>query len=266
MRSTLRSIFSWFEKKANARGYRISWTPPTVINTPDSELAFDLEFVVAHLMLRKKDIFFIQIGANDGKSVDPIYKFATEFGWSGVLVEPLPHVFELLKANYKDHGKLKLLNAALSEKDGSRTMYTVRIDKDTFKGAHAYSSFDRSVVARQTRWVPDIASRIEEISVRCISMETLLREAGANQVDLLQIDAEGYDFEILKMIDFARLRPTIICFEHAHLTKAQMNAAAALLRAQGYRMTRDNLDTIAYRPNFTFGWHAIAGATGLQSQ
>jgi hypothetical protein len=135
-------------------------------------------------------------------------------------------------------------------------MYTVRTDADTFQNAHAYSSFDRNVILRQTQWVPDISRRIEEIQVRAVSMATLLRESGGNRIDILQIDAEGYDFEILKMIDFSQMKPAIICYEHANLTRGQTEESAALLVAEGYRLTRDNLDTIAYRAPFSYSWRS----------
>jgi len=254
MRKYLKRVFSLFERIANRRGYWISWLPPILLTNPKAQLSFDLEFVIAHLLLRKKEIFFIQIGANDGVSNDPLYKFVTDYGWTGILVEPLPEVFEVLKENYKDRWNLKLLNAAISDRDGVRTLYTVRIDDNTFKKAHQLSSFRREVVSRQTQWVPDIAERIEETQVKCISLDTLLREANGKEIDIFQIDTEGYDFAILKMIDFSRLRPSIICYEHCHMSKSEQQSAAELLVEHGFRLTRDNLDTIAYRPAVTYGW------------
>ena len=122
-----------------------------------------------------------------------------------MLLEPLPDVFEILKKNYRHSDRLKFLNAAISNEDGFRTLYTVRIENGVSEHADLYSSFDRGVISRQTQWVPDIEKRIEEKQIRCISFETLLREIGEHEVDLLQVDAEGYDFEILKMIDFSRV-------------------------------------------------------------
>lgn len=251
---TLKTVWSPIEHLANRWGYRISWVPPLILEHNETELGFDLEFVLAHLMLNTKDVFFIQIGANDGKTVDPLFHFVTKFGWHGILVEPHPVAFEALKVNYRNQNGLKFLNAALSERDGSRTLYSVRTDGLSFGHADCYSSFDKTHVARQSRWVPDIADRIEELEVKCISMQTLLKEADGKTVDVLVMDTEGYDFEILKMIKFDALRPSVICYEHTHLNKADMTKAATLLAKEGYRMTRDNLDTIAYRPATTFGW------------
>ena len=129
-------------------------------------------------MLRKKEIFFVQLGANDGVTADPLYKFVNEYAWRGVLLEPLPDVFETLKKNYRQSDRLKFLNAAISNEDGFRTLYTVRMENGVAEHATALSSFNRSVISQQVRWVPDIKERIEERQVRCISFETLLQEIG----------------------------------------------------------------------------------------
>lgn len=236
-------------------GYRINWVPTTFVAEPRAELAFSLEYVIAHLMLTRPSVFFIQIGANDGMTTDPLYKFVTHYNWQGILVEPIPEVFESLQQNYHaQRDNLKFLNVAIADRDELRTLYTVKIDSGTFQNANLYSSFHRETVLGQSRYVPDVADRIVERKVKCISLDTLLDEVGDREVDLLLTDVEGYDFTILEMIDFSRLRPSIICYEHVHMSKAQHQEAARLLFAQGYQLTRGNLDTIAYRPPATFGW------------
>ena len=49
---------------------------------------------------KKDDFFFIQVGANDGLMCDPIRQFIVKHSWGGILVEPVPDYFELLKKNY----------------------------------------------------------------------------------------------------------------------------------------------------------------------
>jgi FkbM family methyltransferase len=253
MKRIAKAIFSVFEKFLNHHGYVITWSPMILLD--DSYLlSFDLEYVIAHFMLRKTDIFFIQIGANDGVSNDPLYKFVSEYGWNGVLLEPLPEVFEVLKFNYKDSPNLRFVNAAISEQDGTRKLYTVHMDDSTFSKARQFSSFRRESLLQRTDMVSDIASRIEEIQVRCISFATLVNEIGNRVVDILLMDTEGYDFAILKMINFSDIKPSIICYEHIYMSKAEQRAAAELLTRQGYRLTKDNLDTVAYYPITTYGF------------
>ena len=249
-KQTLRSA----ERRLNKVGYQVTWLPPS-FQKPHAQLKMSLEYVVGHFMLFKPSVFFIQIGANDGLANDPLNQFVMRFNWNGILLEPLPEVFEALKQTYASKPQLQLLNAALAEKDGSQTIYTVRMDDSTFKKAHQFSSFRKDAVLSQTSWIPDVANRIEERAVPCVSFDTLLRHAGQNEIDLLQIDAEGYDYTILKMIDFSRLRPAIINYECGQMSKNQREEIAALLISQGYKMSQGDLDSIAYRPPGSFDFH-----------
>jgi len=226
----VKSIYSVFEKAAEEKGYRTRWFPPQFLKNPQAELQLSLEFVLAHLMLAKKDIYFIQIGANDGMKDDPLQKFVKQYGWKGILVEPIPEAFEALKTNYGNNSDLKFINAAIAEEDGVRTLYSFRRDTD-FKGGTLYSSFRRDVLLRNAHWVPEAAQQVVEVPVPCLSMKSLLRETGGKAVDLLLIDTEGFDFNILKMIDFSALKPPVIAYEHAHLAKSDMVAATDLLLA-----------------------------------
>ena len=45
-------------------------------------------------------------------------------------------------------------------------------------------------------------------------MQELFKQQGITHIDYLQIDTEGYDSEILHMMDYSSLKPQIIRFEH----------------------------------------------------
>src|SRR5207249_11712650 len=49
--------------------------------------------------------------------------------------------------------------------------------------------------------------------VLCATFEELLSSYKITNIELLITDTEGYDFEILRNIDFAKHRPTYIHFE-----------------------------------------------------
>ena len=65
---------------------------------------------------------------------------------------------------------------------------------------------------------------IEKVAVRCENFEYILDKYEISKLDLLQIDAEGYDFELLKIFPFTKVVPKIIHFEHIHLTQIDRNA------------------------------------------
>jgi hypothetical protein len=50
---------------------------------------------------------------------------------------------------------------------------------------------------------------------------------------------EGYDGEIIKMIDFAAVRPAIIKHEHQHLSLSERKDVERILATHGYRLLRE---------------------------
>ena len=114
--------------------------------------------------------------------------------------------------------------------------------------ADQLGSFDRDVVMKHAIRIPDLAARIEEMSVPCAPFGQLLSDHGITRLDLLHIDTEGYDFEILKTVDFAGpTAPGAVLYEHAHLSPGDVAAAELLLRAAGYRVVPMARDTYAER-------------------
>ena len=254
IRALARKLLMFVEAALNRVGYRVVWWPRVFFDEPEAELKFDLEFIVAQLMLTKRNIFFLEIGANDGVSGDPLFPFIKKFDWQGVMLEPVPETFELLERNYQNFSGVTLLNVALSERDGTRTMYMIQDEKGSLKeddGLHSefrsqLTSFVKESVLSQIEYFPNVAEMIKEVEVECICFETLLSRIGRRDIDILQIDAEGYDYQILKMIDFTEIRPMIINFEHCLMNKATQEDCSRFLFEQGYRMTKGDRDTTAY--------------------
>lgn len=251
---TLRKLYRRLEPHFAQTGYQLRWQPPSLIANPEAELFASFELVCAHLMLTKPDPVFLEIGANDGVTIDPLKPFIERFGWRGVMVEPVPRTFAKLAANYAAYPQVQLVNAAVGKTDGQQTIYAVKEFAGQFERASLYASLRKEVVLSQTKWVPNVANEIEEIQVPCYTLNTLLAKTGIGNVDILQVDTEGYDAEIIKMIDFERLNPSIIQFEHDNISKEEMEDCARLLISRGYKMTRDSLDTMAYRPMESMGW------------
>jgi FkbM family methyltransferase len=200
------------------------------------------------------EFFFIQVGANDGKSGDPIHPHVVSRRLRGILLEPQPDVFELLKKHYEGCDRVILVNAALSHETGTATLYTVREsfkNQDNFFPVTGIASFNREVFLKTLRGkLPrgaNPADYLQKTEVECTDFPSLFAKHGVNRVDLLQIDCEGYDFEILKMFDFERFQPSIVNYESVHLSNQDCSACEALLLSHGCKLFNYRGDTCAYR-------------------
>ena len=190
--------------------------------------------VLGQLSGATDDFFVIQIGACDGVMADPLHDWIKRGNWRGILVEPQAVEFERLKHTYRDeHDRLIFENVAIADTDGTCTLYRL---KDSARTA----DWERGTASLV---VPFNADRFVAETVKSLTFDTLLRRHGVSHLDLLQIDAEGYDFEILKRIDFGRLRPSMIRYEHRHLKPREKHACRIHLERCGYRILETQFDT-----------------------
>ena len=230
------------------RGLTLKRLPRALIHHPASELRIDLEYVVAHRMSRQRDFFFVQIGAFDGQAGDPIHDFVTTYGWRGILVEPQKRYFSRLMSTYAGQPNLTFRNVAIGERRETRALYKIKEDVPGLPAwAPQAASFDRATVLAHRKLIPRLDELIEIEEVQCITLDDLLGEAPVQHVDLLQIDVEGYDHEIIRMIDIARFAPSIIRFEHKHLRPADYDGSVRRLVDHGYLVAEEGPDVLAYR-------------------
>jgi FkbM family methyltransferase len=207
-----------------------------------------LEPLLYRRLHRCPDFFFVQIGANDGVFNDPIRQFVTRHDLAGLVVEPLKDFYEKLVQNYQPYPKVKPVNVAIHE--SARTMEIHRADPS--KIAHldpwiiGIGSFRKE--HHRANAVPDEVMTTE--TVACITLDELLTIHHVSKVDLLQIDTEGYDYEIINMIDFTRVKPAIIHFEHGlpagTMTQPQFLECVELLMREGYLLITEPYDAVAY--------------------
>ena len=62
--------------------------------------------------------FFIEIGSNDGEQHDHLSPMIKSREWRGIMVEPVPYVFERLRRNYAGTKSISFENAAIADHDG----------------------------------------------------------------------------------------------------------------------------------------------------
>lgn len=194
------------------------------------------------------DAFFIQIGSNDGDQLDPLKDAIRTKNWKGILIEPVPYVFEKLKLRHGDNPRLTLENIAISKEAGVMPFYHLRnaeeqdLDKPP-RWYDALGSFSRDVVLKHENLIPDLRERLMESNVNVTTFDELCRKNNVQKVDLIHIDTEGHDFEILKTIDLPRYRPKVVIYEHHHLNPTDRVAAQEYLRKSGYAVFEEVLDT-----------------------
>ncbi|MCH8475755.1 MAG: FkbM family methyltransferase [Opitutales bacterium] len=231
----------------------------------------DRNALLVSLYHAKKDFFFLQIGANDGFSNDPIYSFITQQSPTGLLIEPQPEVFQKLEKTYptKEFPNLRLINIAIGVENGSLTLYKIAPSFETTYREHYKPTANPSgitsihkehVKSFLLKVMPtyfrnhDIEQVIETVSVPAKTIDSLLEEENVTNLDFVQIDTEGFDAKIVHMLLGSHLinNPKIINFETKNLPTSERKEIYECLISHGYTLHEVKGDTFSIHQSCQF--------------
>ena len=218
------------------------------------------EFLSEFSLSKKGDFTVIQVGANDGITNDPIHKFIKRDRWKGVLLEPQPAVFnQYLKKIYQKNEGLHPICAAIGREDGKQKLYKIGFsDMRWATGLASFSKekieelFENGIVDKNCKKFgipipqePEKRISFEWVDVVC--PDTLIKRYQINQIDLLQIDAEGFDLEVIRIFDIPKNTPKAIIFENVNHSQKDLDECYEMLKNQGYSLKEFGRDTLAMR-------------------
>lgn len=206
------------------------------------------------LQARGHDTFLVQVGAMDGVTFDPVHSLVKELHWKGLLVEPLPDLFQELRSNYQEVEGLVFENCAIASYCGTIDLYRVPLHLVRTEEVPAWAAGISSVFSNRNaigglNATPEEYAKIKESVIRvpvpCMTLPALLRKHGVDRVDVLQIDAEGSDLIVLSQLDFGRYHPFIIHVEFYNLPRNEQQVLFHLLLSHGYTLSIDHKDALA---------------------
>jgi FkbM family methyltransferase len=152
--------------------------------------------------------FYVEIGANDGRSFSNTYVLEKTRNWSGILVEPILHKHFESKV-YRDPNRNKFIYGACVSsdyKEQSVKMYFSNLMTSSDLGnsrewAQAGSIFLQDTEEVLPFWSPAVV------------LSDILESEGITKVDFLSIDVEGAELNVLKGLDFEKCEITSILLE-----------------------------------------------------
>lgn len=182
---------------------------------------------------------FIDVGANTGAWSLSFLQHMPH-GGQGFLFEPSPLALEKLRRDLTVHletGRVNLISAAVSDKTGFMPFY---MESDAGETSSLIQEHSQSEARR--------------IEVRVTNLDAEIARCGLDFVDVLKIDAEGFDLHVIKGAS-ASLRQHklgVIQFEYNYpwcLAGSTLAEAIALLESNNYRLyllKRDGLYEFDY--------------------
>ncbi len=209
-------------------------------------------FLTVHKLL---DILFenndinsiVQIGANDGVRFDVLNEFIKKHQVKSLLVEPINEYFQKLFLKYKNSNFVTIENSAISI--NNEISFLFKVDS---RFIHLYdehilglSSFDRNHLVKHGVKKKHIVKE----KINSLSINELLKKHDITEIDLLYVDAEGYDGKIVKdFISNSSLTPIII-FEYIHVDNIIFDELVLKLKKINYKFFSINENIVCYPPN-----------------
>lgn len=196
---------------------------------------------------RQNKLLLVQVGANDGVTNDPIVRWINDniYRTEACFIEPQADVYEVLKSNYAHHPCAQFHNVAVGA-DGVIKLFRINSKySHLYRGiiASGITSHNREYVLGKIKKNMDLTEIrdplvcLEEFTIPCRPLESLI-SADSRRIDFLQIDAEGYDDQVIYHSSVPRLRPRIINYEFIHLSEAKRASLREFLTARGYKIIR----------------------------
>jgi FkbM family methyltransferase len=170
------------------------------------------DLLVWNYFERKAGGFFVEVGANHPTRLSQTW-FLEQRGWSGILVEPLPACCDELRALRKNS---RVVQAAAGAQAGQAMLNVAASDV----WSHLGPSKDLQVVDR--------------IPVAVRTLDDILAECQAPQVDFLSVDTEGMELDVLRGLNLRKHRPSLLLLED-HMDSL---ALYFYVKRQGYKLIK----------------------------
>lgn len=147
---------------------------------------------------------FFQIGTNDGN--DRFRKLVINYKPDIViLVEPNNKLIQKIEKNYSDIKNVHIYNNAVYYNNDEI------VDLFISEGRNVEVASSLFSLVPMNDWGEK--SDLPKISAKSITFDQICKNHNITEIEYLQIDTEGFDSEIIKMIDFTKYKINTLRFE-----------------------------------------------------
>lgn len=213
-----------------------------------------IELVAKLGTLAQGKLHLLQIGTCDGFTSDSIVFFILGGNIKAHLVEPAKHNFEMLQQFYSDkpHADVTLINVAVSDKDETKTFYTVKNSgkwKDSGRARELASFYKEHLLRHGIE-----KEFIQAEDVEGLTLSSIIKRYKITDPDILLIDTEGFDLEVVNMALADGVTPNFIAFEFVQIlriySQEEINAMYDNLTDNGYVFIHDARNSLAVKKDF----------------
>ena len=151
---------------------------------------FGEDILVNRFFRKKNNGFYVDIGCYHPIKGSLTYRLHKK-GWKGLNVDLSKISIDLFKlARPKDYN----IHAAITDFDGE-------------------TQFFENDMINQQNTLENNGTNLKKIKINAFKLQTLLEKLNIDNIDFLNIDAEGSDYKVISSLDLNKIRPKMICIE-----------------------------------------------------
>jgi len=205
-----------------------------------STLAYSQEgedLILKRIFEGQKTGFYVDVGAHHPKRFSNTYFFYKK-GWKGINLDATPgSMTEFQKIRSRDIN----LEKAISDKNELLKYY---IFNEPALNTFSYEEAKKKDGLRDFKIIKELEIQTSQLS------EVLNKYLRPTQsIDFLNIDVEGYDFKVLKSLDFSIYQPSVILVEslNSNIAKIEENEIYQFLKLNSYILIAKTFNTLIFK-------------------
>ena len=170
----------------------------------------------------KTEGMFIELGALDGVLYSNTKFYEDTLGWKGILIEPVPRLFEMLQNN---RSRCEVHQLAICDQQGEVEF----IGEDAYAGSvHTYGK--ELMEARKME--SKLSSQTYPVQAK--PFHEIVDHKRIPKVDLLSVDVEGGEYEVLNTFDWD-IDVSVVIYESSLKWKQEdLDRCQELMKEKGY--------------------------------
>lgn len=180
-----------------------------MINKKDTEMTYysqagEDQFIYENYIKNKKlTNSYLEMGALDGVKYSNTKFFEDHLGWSGILIEPNPISYELLKIN---RPKNILFDTLISDsKERVDFIYFENINLAAVSGVCETMSKGnlKNFYESDDKWIKNQRDvSLKKIEKETVSLDEVIKQSGLSEIGFFTLDVEGHELNVLKSFSF----------------------------------------------------------------
>tara|TARA_B100000902_G_scaffold385012_1_gene425868 strand:- start:11770 stop:12510 length:741 start_codon:yes stop_codon:yes gene_type:complete len=179
----------------------------------------NIDLNLVNILKKKRKGFFLEIGAYNGIYESISLRFEKELNWTGLLIEPNPLHFKYLKKNRPKNICLNLI--CLSKEFLNKKLFIKNLNLMSHlvddKNRLYFKDYPISRINNMAKEAK--LGNFKNYECKVEILENIFKKHNITSIDLAIIDVEGSELELLKGINFEKVKIDYFCIETYNFDK-----------------------------------------------